>query len=185
MPQETLTTRTRSYRDEAEGTLLYDDEGMLTVERTEDKMIFKMSTDKHQNWLQVADELWCAVRMVDDWLTYSWMKEGKENFADLEEIGRDPEWEEFRQKEYEKYINHGDDAFLYLYFYDTYNWVLYENDEQYLFLYEMPIQESYELVGKHQVEAFAFWLNDDVAMMLHFLKSWYHRVNGYPETDEE
>lgn len=174
-----------SYRDEAEGALLYDDMGISTVERTDEKMIVKIYIEKHQNWLQVADELWCAVRVLKSWLNDLSRKQGMKHFADLPETERNQEWEQHREESYKNYYEKGIDDFLYVYFYDTYNWVLYENEELYMFLYEMPIQNDNEFVYKHQVENFAYWLDDDVAMMLHFLKSWYHRVNGYPETDEE
>ena len=72
-----------SYRDEAEGALLYDDMGMSTVERTDEKMIVKIYIEKHQNWLQVADELWCAVRVLKSWLNDLSRKQGMKHFADL------------------------------------------------------------------------------------------------------
>ena len=153
MEKEIVTTRTKTYRDNREGDLVYQ-YGNTSIERTDDHIIIKVMAEKHQNWLQLADFLNCAVTMVKS--------------SELNIIERDAEWEAFRDEEFA----HADNpdvgcTFDYRYFYDIRNWVMYENDFHYLFVYETENIDN---------------APEDLKAMLDFLTSWYYRVTG---TDED
>lgn len=179
MEREFITTKKPVYRDEAEGDLLYDD-GNTTVERTDDRMIVKVRVGKFQNWMQLADEFRCSVAMQSRW-AMEHRKDDKEKIAELPAIVRDEVFEERRN---EMRIDNSD-PFLYVYFHSSYNWVIYEGETEYLFLYEMEIKDMYALAIPDQIEALYFWPKDDAGAITDFLRSWYYRVNGYPEDEEE
>lgn len=180
MSKENFTTRELTYRDEALGDLVYKSAFGTTVERSKDRVSVKVYVDKYQNWMETADDLWCEIRLLSNFL-HELRRKRLKDFAEMDALPRDEEEEKKRDDAWMR----DNDPYLYVYFHSTYNWVMYENDNQYMFLYEMPIQDMYELAITHQIEALDFWTRDDAGMILSFLRGWYHRANGYCEEDEE
>lgn len=181
MENEIVTTRTKTYRDCCEGELLYQ-YGFTSIECTTDRIIIKVKVEKHQNWLQIADSVNCAVIMINNWAYDRLHRDGIQNFASLPVIEREAEWESLRQEEFV----HADDpdlgcSFDYRYFYDIQNWVMYENDYFYLYVYEMEVKDIYNNGIESQVDALAFWTPEDLKSMLEFLRAWYYRVTGVDE----
>ncbi len=182
MENEFITTRKNIYRDEALGDLIYHDQCSTTVERTEDRIIIKVLLEKEQNWLQLADQLFASVAVMSNWVWDRICQDHVEYFSELPALKRD-EWEEEQRM---KALFTPTDPWNYLYFHSTSNWVIYENDMDYLFLYEMEIKDSYPLGIDHQLDALHFWPQDDLGMVTIFLRSWHDRVNGYrPDPEEE
>lgn len=180
MPKENFTTQELTYRDEAMGDLVYRSEVGTTVERSDDRVTVKVYVDKYQNWMETADNLWSELLQLSQWLL-GLERNGLKDFAEMETLQRD----EDEEKERDDAWRRDDDPYLYLYLHSTYNWVMYENQDQYMFLYEMPIKDMYELAITRQIEALDFWARDDAGMILSFLRGWYHRANGFCEEDEE
>lgn len=181
MSKECFTTRELTYRDEMEGELVYESEfGTTTVERTDERMIVKVRISKFQNFMQTADELWCELKLLSNWL---WEKE-KARLTDISQLEALPRDEEACKYRIDMWRDDRD-PYLYMYFHSDYNWVIYENDEQYLFLYEMPITDKYELGISEQIAALGFWTKDDAGAIVDFLRSWYERVNGFSEVEND
>lgn len=181
MTKKDFTTKKLTYREEMEGELVYESDFGTTVERTDEKMIVKVYADKYQNFMQTADDLWCELCLLSNWL---WEREREDKFSDIGHLPALPRDEEEREHRNDMWYNERD-PYLYMYFHSTYNWVMYENEEQYLFLYEMPITNMYELAITRQLEALRFWTKDDAGMMIAFLRSWYERANGYADVEED
>lgn len=179
MEKDFVTRRKQIFRDEAEGDLLYDD-CLTTVERTDDRIIVKVRVGKYQNWLQLADEFWCSLVVMDGWAFGEWSA-GRQKIAEVESIERNEVFENHRID----MLLDDHDPFLYSYFHSVQNWVMYESDDEYLFLYELEIKDMYCLAITSQTEALHFWPKDDAAYLTDFLRAWYYRANGYPEEKDE
>lgn len=182
MLKRIFTTRNLTYRDELEGDLVYDSGTGTTVERTKEKMIVKVRIDKFQNLMQTADDLWAEVNMMCNWL-WEAQRKNLTDFAQLPELARDEEEEEARN---EAWMSPAD-PYLYLIMHAEGEWVIYESDFEYLFLYELPVQKMYDLCFDRQTEALAFWTKDDVTDVTDYLRTWYARANGFsnPENNKK
>lgn len=174
MEKEFFTRRELTLRNEAEGELVYESELETTIECTPEKAIIKVFISKYQNYMATADDLWCEVLLACQWLSTQTVA-GRKDFSDLVPIKRNEVLEKNRDEMYLR----DDDPFLYMYFHSAQNWVVYENDDEYMFLYELPVQDMYELGIKGQISALQFWAKDDVGSVTSFLRSWFERVNGF------
>lgn len=181
MEQEMVTRRVKVFKDKREGDLVYQ-YGGTSVERTEDHIIIKVMAPRHENWLQLADFMDCAVIGINNWGYDKMKEEDIWDFAQLPVQKRDAEFERFRDED-AKFAEDPEigSAFDYKYFYDIQNWVMYENELQYLFVYEMEFKDVYNNGIESQVDALAFWAHEDLKTMLEFLRAWYYRVNGVEE----
>lgn len=170
------TERESFYHDDPLGDLVYDSCEGTTIERTDEGLRIKVHISKFMNWLQIADTLSCEVRVMKNWAFK--LKCKKVTIPELEVLERDPEEMERWRKAY------GDnDPYLYLYFYDELNWVIYENDEEYLFVFDLTYDNNY--LGAEGMDALSFTPHDCLCGVYSWLRRWYDRVNGYPQEDEE
>ena len=170
------TEREKFWQNQEEGELVYDSCEGTTVERLEDGLRIKVQLPKTLNWMQLADQLRCEIREMRHWAWDLIRKKGLERFDQLEVIERDPTVRE----RFEQLAFTPQDPFLFLYFYDEQNWVMYENDNDYLFVFDLSNDNKY-LGTRDQLDALHFTPNDCLCYMSSWLERWYERVNGYPE----
>lgn len=171
---EFITTRERIYHAEVRGDVIYDAD-FASVERTEDRIIIQMRLDMLQNWLQLCDQMWCAMFCLSEWARKKMKEDKNMKFADIKPILT---LERYQESSEEVSID-GDVNFFY-YFHSDNNWVMYENENEYLFLYEMEIKDHYDMGIDSQIEALSFFPSDHMGGISDFLHSWFYRVNGYP-----
>lgn len=181
MSNECLTKREQFYHNEPEGDIIYEGFDMMTtIERTDDQLVIKVLLPKKIDWLALSDQLWCEVRAISSWAWDLMHRERLTSFDSIEPIQTLESTEEAYWKLSDK--ERQDD--LYLYFTDDYNWVMYENDEFYLFRYDLH-KDDHRLLVRNEVEAMHFWPKDDVGAMVGFLRRWYYRVTGDSEEEAQ
>lgn len=171
--EDCWTERETFYHDDPIGDLVYDSLEGTTIERTDEGLRIKVRISKMENWLQAADLLSCEVRIISDWAHK--LRRAKKTFADLEVLERDPEIEQLRERLYYK----DNDTFLYMYFYDELNWVMYDNDDEYLFMFDLTYDNNYLMATG--MDALGFTPYDCLCGVCSWMRRWYDRVNGYPE----
>lgn len=180
MSKECLTKREQFYQNEPEGDIIYDGEDyMTTIERTEDLLIIKVLLSKDIDWLSLADQLSCEVRAIAQWASNMKMQKVT-NYEAIEPIRT---WQELNQH-YWSMSQEELDEDKYLYFYDTYNWVMYECQDGYLFRYDLH-KDDRRLGVDDEVDAMRFWPWDDLGAMISFLRRWYYRVTGTNDTPDD
>jgi len=169
------TERQTFYNNLPEGDLVYDSLEGTTVERLEDGLRIKVQLLKDTNWLQLADQLSCEVHVLTDWARQ--LRRKKITFDQMEVLERDQEKvdEIYRQFQTEA------DPTLYMYFYDDTNWVIYDNDHFYLFVFDLSFDNNY--LGASGMEGLSFTPHDCLCGVYSWLRRWYHRVTGYQEMD--
>lgn len=171
--QDCWTQREQFFYNDPEGDLVYDSGECTTVERLEDGLRIKVRIDKSLNWREMADVLRCEVLVMKKWAEK--LRRQQLTFADMEVIERDPD-EMKRWKE----LSYTDQSpYLYLYFYDELNWVMYENDDEYLFVFDFSFDNIY--LGAKGMEGLSFTPWDCLCGVTSWLCRWYDRVNGYQE----
>lgn len=161
------TERETFFRNEPEGDLIYDSCEGTTAERTAEGVRIKVTVSKRLNWMQVANRLSCELIVMSNW-AFEQMRQGK-RIADLEVLERTPEAESYDP-----------DADPLLYFYSVQHWVMYENDDAYLFVFDLARDNSY--LGSEDIDGLQFTPRDCLSGIYSWLKRWYDRVNGYPES---
>lgn len=166
------TTRQDCYYDAPEGDLIFDSEMGLVVERTEAGIRIKEKFPKTQNWHNMADELGYEIRWFTHWMQELKMKQGYTNFSQIPTRERKPKNDETATP--------GTAPTPYLYFHDEKNWVMYEGDTDYLFLFEVSRENRY-LGSLNEMDCLSFAPQDCLTDLLAFLNSWFERVNGYPK----
>jgi len=164
------TERVQFFHNDREGDLVYDSTEGTTVERTDEGLRIKVQLPKCLNWLELADMLSCEVRVLSHWAHEKHRK--KIEIADLEVIERDPEFEKRRDEMF--YTDQ--DPFLFLYFYDEKSWVMYENDEDYLFVFDLANDNNYMLA--EGMDGLFYTPHDCLCGVYSWLQRWYYRVNG-------
>lgn len=169
------TVREQFWENEEEGDLVYDSCEGTTAERLEDGLRIKVLLPKRLNWMQLADQLRCEVREMQLW-AWGLMRKGVSRFDQLVVIERDPAVRE----RFGKMAYTSQDPFLFLYFYDEKNWVMYESDDEYLFVFDLSNDNNY-MGAAHQVDALHFTPHDCLSYISSWLERWYDRVNGYNE----
>lgn len=182
MSNECRTKREQFYRNEPEGDIIYEGfDLMTTIERTDDLLVIKVILPKSIDWMALADQLWCEVSAIARWAWDLMRREKLTSFDGIEPIqtlddATEAYWKNLSDEER--------DEDLYLYFTDDYNWVMYENQDSYLFRYDLHKDDR--RMGVHdEVDAMFFWPEDDLGAMVGFLRRWYHRVTGYTEDEEQ
>jgi len=168
------------YHDLPEGDLLYESDNFTTVERLEDRLIIKVYGSKYENWKQLADFLRCETRLIHDW-GWELMRKRLKDWSEIDTIKRNERFDKARLDNY--HAMKGDDPYLYMYFHDDKNWVMYEGPEEYLFIYELHTHD-YDL-SRNDIDALEFNPNDEVEHIYWFLMQWHDRVNGYPDDEED
>ena len=173
------TERQRFFHNAEEGDLIYDSGDGTTVERLEDGLRIKVVLSKYQNWRQLADMLRCEVRALGDWAWDLGARGHIEQMEDLEVVERDP-MEQRRREDLEFADN---DPYDFMYFYDDHHWVVYENDDEYLFLFDLS-QDNCYMGTDNLIDALNFTPDDCLGYLISWLGRWFLRVNGYPETED-
>ncbi len=181
MSKECLTKREQFYHNEPEGDIIYEGfDLMTTIERTDDLLVIKVILSKNIDWMALADQLRCEVKAINRW---AWDLMHRERITNFEGIKPIQTFDDANEA-YWSLSDKERENDLYLYFTDDYNWVMYENQDSYLFRYDLH-KDDRRLGVTNEVDAMHFWPWDDLGAILGFLQRWYYRVTGYAEDETQ
>lgn len=173
--EKCLTLREQFHHERPEGEAIYESNSKATrVERSEDRLVIKVWIDKGTPWDVLESKLSEEVRQVQQW-AYEMRCCGLDIVSDdvvIESI------DEIIEQRKQIKFDEGYDPWLYQYFNDLQHWVMYENDELYLFRYDVPYESRRVQSAKSVSMAIERHIMDDLWSTRRFLVRWFKRVNG-------
>lgn len=160
----TTEEKRQVYMDSSEGLLYYASEGGTTMELAGEKLLVKYRASKFIDWKTLSDMLFKEMSDLAEW----GFRQMENKVESLSPIGR----EKRRQ-----------DAYL-PFFIDDEGWVMYANDDSYLFVYEVDFSEQPQVSSATDFASICYLPMDALGNMTTFLTEWYMRTHGYPECRE-
>lgn len=151
--------------DATEGLLYYSSEGGTTMELADEKLLVKFRASKFTNWMTLSEILFDEMAKLSEW----GFQQVENEVKSMKPIGR----EKRRQDTYLPFFE------------DEEGWVMYANDDSYLFVYEVDFSQQPQVSSATDFAAICYLPMDALGNMTTFLHEWYLRTNGYPNLEIE